>query len=270
MNKKAIIILIVLSLILIGGGVAIAVKSKYSSSSVSGSNQPKSCPKNCSGNGTCDTKTGVCLCKSGYGGTDCSLTCPSSCKGSCDYSTDKVVCKCADTNTIPPLCKQKYLHDDGTINNFNYSYTLSKMSSGDTVLTRPNTSELPSDNNRIFIEIAIAAANTPDNITKYRLTNTVGNRFYLKVDPTYPYLNYVCLIPKGDTSKTEFLFINAEKDPTNFNIITLEVKVLMMIKDPNTNYIFLFDPYNTGLSYFSTKYASYTNNILKFPNNCLP
>ena len=37
-------------------------------------NKTKTCPQNCSGNGTCDSKTGVCTCNTGYSGNDCAST----------------------------------------------------------------------------------------------------------------------------------------------------------------------------------------------------
>ena len=35
---------------------------------------PKTCPRNCSGNGTCDTSTGKCTCNTNFTGDDCSTT----------------------------------------------------------------------------------------------------------------------------------------------------------------------------------------------------
>lgn len=58
------------------------------------------CPTNCSGNGTCDTSTGLCTCTGGYTGPNCApIPCPNNCSehGTCDKT--KGVCTCTDGYT---------------------------------------------------------------------------------------------------------------------------------------------------------------------------
>ena len=60
----------------------------------------RTCPANCSNNGTCDPKTGKCTCHPGFRGDDCSkINCPSTggkvCNGgknTCNYTTGNCVC----------------------------------------------------------------------------------------------------------------------------------------------------------------------------------
>ena len=52
----------------------------------------KSCPNNCTGNGSCDTATGTCICNKGFKGDDCS-------------EPDKQVTKCKNDCSGHGICK---------------------------------------------------------------------------------------------------------------------------------------------------------------------